>query len=80
MGALRLAIDVMGGDQGPRVIIEGSARAVIERPDLELALFGPRQRVVAELSRLPQPAHCEAPFQADPYACLTVGARSPLRC
>lgn len=55
MGALRLAIDVMGGDQGPRVIIEGSARAVIERPDLELALFGPRQRVVAELSRLPQP-------------------------
>tara|TARA_B100000929_G_scaffold182534_1_gene144516 strand:+ start:218 stop:1231 length:1014 start_codon:yes stop_codon:yes gene_type:complete len=52
---MRLAIDVMGGDQGPRAIIEGSAKAVIERPDLELALFGPRQRITAELLRLPQP-------------------------
>lgn len=52
---MRLAIDVMGGDQGPRAIIEGSARAVIERPDLALALFGPRQQIDAELSRLPQP-------------------------
>ncbi|WP_404378017.1 phosphate acyltransferase PlsX [Vreelandella aquamarina] len=52
---MRLAIDVMGGDQGPCAIIEGSARAVMDRPDLELALFGPRQRIVAELSRLPQP-------------------------
>ncbi|WP_249978751.1 phosphate acyltransferase PlsX [Vreelandella olivaria] len=52
---MRLAIDVMGGDQGPRAIIEGSARAVVERPDLELTLFGPRQQIDAELSRLPQP-------------------------
>ncbi|MDX1354883.1 MAG: phosphate acyltransferase, partial [Halomonas venusta] len=52
---MRLAIDVMGGDQGPRAIIEGSARAVIERPDLALTLFGPRQQIDAELSRLPQP-------------------------
>ena len=52
---MRLAIDVMGGDQGPRAIIEGSAKAVIERPDIELTLFGPRQRIIAELSRLPQP-------------------------
>nr|WP_284041565.1 phosphate acyltransferase PlsX [Halomonas olivaria] len=50
-----MAIDVMGGDQGPRAIIEGSARAVVERPDLELTLFGPRQQIDAELSRLPQP-------------------------
>ncbi|MBP5981060.1 MAG: phosphate acyltransferase PlsX [Halomonas sp.] len=52
---MRLAIDVMGGDQGPRAVIEGSARAVMEYPDLELTLFGPRQQVIAELSRLPQP-------------------------
>ena len=55
MSAVRLAIDVMGGDQGPRAIVEGSARAVVENPVLELALFGPHQRIVAELSRLPQP-------------------------
>lgn len=52
---MRLAIDVMGGDQGPRAIIEGSAKALIERPDLELTLFGPHQQIYAELSRLPQP-------------------------
>ncbi|WP_434985967.1 phosphate acyltransferase PlsX [Vreelandella zhaodongensis] len=52
---MRLAIDVMGGDQGSRAIIEGSARAVIERPGLALTLFGPRQQIDAELSRLPQP-------------------------
>lgn len=52
---MRLAIDVMGGDQGPRAIIEGSARAVVECSDLELTLFGPSQQINAELSRLPQP-------------------------
>ncbi|MBT2773959.1 phosphate acyltransferase PlsX [Halomonas sp. ISL-60] len=52
---MRLAIDVMGGDQGPHAIIAGSAKAVVEYPDLELILFGPRQQIVAELSRLPQP-------------------------
>ncbi|RUR57092.1 phosphate acyltransferase PlsX [Vreelandella populi] len=52
---MRLAIDVMGGDQGSRAVIEGSARAVIEHPDLELTLFGPRQQIIAELLRLPQP-------------------------
>ncbi len=44
-----------GVTKAPRAIIEGSAKAVIERPDLELALFGPRQRITAELLRLPQP-------------------------
>lgn len=52
---MRLAIDVMGGDQGPHEIIAGSAKAVVEHPGLELILFGPRQQIVAELSRLPQP-------------------------
>ncbi|TVP50918.1 MAG: phosphate acyltransferase PlsX [Halomonas sp.] len=52
---MRLAIDVMGGDQGPHAIVAGSARAVVEHPALELILFGPRQQILAEISRLPQP-------------------------
>lgn len=52
---MRLAIDVMGGDQGPHAIIAGSAKAVVEHPGLELILFGPRQQILAELSCLPQP-------------------------
>lgn len=52
---MRLAIDVMGGDQGPHAIIAGSAKAVVEHPGLEVILFGPRQQILAEISRLPQP-------------------------
>ena len=52
---MRLAIDVMGGDQGPQAIIAGAAKAAVEHPTLELILFGPRQQILAELSRLPQP-------------------------
>lgn len=52
---MRLAIDAMGGDQGPRCIVEGCARAVVERSDLELVLFGPARHLVAELERLPRP-------------------------
>lgn len=52
---MRIAIDVMGGDHGSRAIIHGAARAVQDNPALTLELFGPRQHVMAELSRLPQP-------------------------
>ena len=52
---MRLAIDVMGGDEGPHALIEGAARAVIDTPGLELVLFGPHQHISAELSRLPRP-------------------------
>ena len=39
---MRLAIDVMGGDQGPQAIIAGAAKAAVEHPTLELILFGPQ--------------------------------------
>jgi glycerol-3-phosphate acyltransferase PlsX len=71
---MRLAIDVMGGDQGPHAIIAGSAKALVEHPGLELILFGPRQQILAELSRLPQPlaaatsrlVACDAPESVKP--------------
>lgn len=52
---MRLAIDVMGGDQGPGVIVQGAAQAVLAHAELELDLFGPFQHLDAEISRLPQP-------------------------
>ncbi|MCH4810265.1 phosphate acyltransferase PlsX [Vreelandella neptunia] len=71
---MRLAIDVMGGDQGPHAIIAGSAKAAVEHPGLQLTLFGPRQRIIAEISRLPQPlaaaasrlVPCDAPDSITP--------------
>ncbi|WP_075879183.1 phosphate acyltransferase PlsX [Vreelandella massiliensis] len=52
---MRIAIDVMGGDQGPQAIIVGAAKAALHHSDLELLLFGPSRQIVAEFSRLPQP-------------------------
>ncbi|MWJ26788.1 phosphate acyltransferase PlsX [Halomonas sediminis] len=52
---MRIAIDVMGGDEAPHATIVGAARAALDNPALELLLFGPFQRLHAELSRLPRP-------------------------
>ncbi|WP_172116371.1 phosphate acyltransferase PlsX [Halomonas hibernica] len=73
---MRLAIDVMGGDQGSHAVIEGSARAVIEHPGLELTLFGPRQHIIAELSRLPQPLAAAASRLAVSDAPLSISQAS----
>lgn len=80
---MRLAIDVMGGDQGPHAIIAGSAKAAVEYPDLELFLFGPHQQIVAEISRLPQPLAaaasrlvvCDAPDSVTPSSTVAWALR-----
>ncbi|MEQ6887641.1 phosphate acyltransferase PlsX [Halomonas sp. CS7] len=51
---MRIAIDAMGGDLGPRPVVMGSAQAVSADPDLELQLFGPAERLSDEISRLPR--------------------------
>ncbi len=47
----RLAIDAMGGDHAPGVVIEGAVRAAQSYPDLELTLVGQELRIRDELSR-----------------------------
>jgi glycerol-3-phosphate acyltransferase PlsX len=42
---MRIAIDVMGGDVGPEVIIAAALRSASEYPDLELELVGDRQLI-----------------------------------
>lgn len=37
---VRLALDAMGGDFGPEVIIPGAALALVQNPDLEFTFFG----------------------------------------
>jgi phosphate acyltransferase len=61
----RIAIDAMGGDAGPAVMLAGAARAYQRRPDLSFILFGDEPRVRAELSNHPSIegvttlVHCE---------------------
>ena len=45
----RIAIDAMGGDVGPEVMLAGAARAFRRRPDLSFILFGDGSRLEAEL-------------------------------
>jgi len=49
--APRIAIDAMGGDSGPAVMIAGAALAFERRDDLHFLLFGDESAIRAELDR-----------------------------
>jgi glycerol-3-phosphate acyltransferase PlsX len=61
----RIAIDAMGGDTGPAVIVAGAARARRRRSDLCYILFGDEEQISVELAKFPDllPAveivHCD---------------------
>ena len=42
---VRIALDAMGGDHGPEVIVPGAARALQQRPDMEFVFFGDAARI-----------------------------------
>jgi glycerol-3-phosphate acyltransferase PlsX len=52
-GDIVIALDAMGGDHGPAVVLSGAALALAKRPELRFMLFGDAQRINAELDRLP---------------------------
>jgi glycerol-3-phosphate acyltransferase PlsX len=52
-GATRIAVDLLGGDDAPAVVVDGALQACGADPDLHLLLVGPRRvadEVVAALS------------------------------
>ena len=51
--APRIAIDAMGGDVGPAVMLAGAARALEQRSDLHFLLFGDEARIRVELDKHP---------------------------
>jgi phosphate acyltransferase len=61
----RIAIDAMGGDTGPAVMLAGAARAFRRRADLQFLVFGDEPLIRAELGKHPQLAraveivHCD---------------------
>ena len=63
--APRIAIDAMGGDHGPAVLVAGAALAFERRSDLSFLLFGDEAAISAELERHPALAavaeivHCD---------------------
>ena len=63
--APRIAIDAMGGDTGPQVMLAGAARALSRRDDLCFQMFGDKALIRAELDKYPALApaveivHCD---------------------
>lgn len=50
MEKYRIALDAMGGDLGPDVVVEAAVTALAEKPNLHLAIFGEQQQIEKSLS------------------------------
>jgi glycerol-3-phosphate acyltransferase PlsX len=50
---LTVALDAMGGDHGPSVVVPGAALALAHNPDVRFLLIGNGSAIQAELARLP---------------------------
>jgi len=55
---IRIALDAMGGDFGPKVTIAGAANALERRPDSRFLLIGDEPAIRAQLQRHPRLAEC----------------------
>ncbi len=53
---MRIALDAMGGDRGPEVLVAGAVQAVAASPATTVVLLGDRQRLAAALGRAGAPA------------------------
>ncbi|TAL84040.1 MAG: phosphate acyltransferase PlsX [Beijerinckiaceae bacterium] len=51
---VRIALDAMGGDHGPEVIVSGAALALAQRPELSFTFFGDEAKVAPLVSAHPQ--------------------------
>lgn len=52
---MRIAVDAMGGDYAPGVVVEGAVRAALALPDAEVILVGHKGRVAECLKLFPDP-------------------------
>ena len=51
---VRIALDAMGGDHGPSVVVPGAALALSRHPDSEFLLYGDRSKIEPLLAGHPQ--------------------------
>ena len=45
MSGLCIALDGMGGDDAPDIVVEGAAQALAAQPDLRFRLYGDQLRI-----------------------------------
>ena len=84
---IRIAIDVMGGDHGPPVVLKAAAIALERRPDVEFLLFGDETAMAPLLAGYPalksksRLRHCDVAVKMTdkPSQALRAGRRSEER-
>ena len=82
-----IALDAMGGDHAPRIVLQGAEIALERYPSVQYLLFGDKQQIGPILSRLPklekaaQVRHCEAVISAEekPSQALRRGRQTSMR-
>jgi phosphate acyltransferase len=57
-----VALDAMGGDFAPGPIVAGAADAVVDQSDLIVVLVGDRERIEAELAKVPDAPRARLPI------------------
>ena len=81
---IRIALDAMGGDHGPSVVVHAAAIALERRPDVDFILFGDEKAIAPVLAAYPALArksrvvHCDVAIKMTdkPSQALRSGRRS----
>jgi glycerol-3-phosphate acyltransferase PlsX len=67
---VRIALDAMGGDHGPSVVIPGAAEALARHPDIEFLLFGDQSVIAPLLDAHPALKACARIVHTDVFVAM----------
>lgn len=84
---IKIALDAMGGDQAPRIVLRGAERALQRFPGVQFLLFGAEDKVEPLLAKLPKLKAAATLRHTDemvtnetkPSVALRTGRRSSMR-
>ena len=80
MGApVTIALDAMGGDHGPSVVIPGAAIALVRHPDLHFLFVGDTARIEPELKQHPELASKSTVIHSDVAVAMDAKPSQALR-
>jgi glycerol-3-phosphate acyltransferase PlsX len=82
-----IALDVMGGDQAPRMVLKGADKALTRYPKAQFLLYGAEPKITPLLAKMPRLARCSTiqhtddivTNEAKPSIALRSGRRSSMR-
>jgi glycerol-3-phosphate acyltransferase PlsX len=84
---ITIALDVMGGDQAPRMVLQGAEKALVRHPEAQFLLFGDESKIAPLLAKMPKLTRRSTIHhtnelvtnEAKPSIALRTGRRSSMR-